>query len=265
MHEHAWRAPHPALAPHVVHYVGFRERFDGPLRRLEVPFGGVPLIVSFGLQHRMIEGERAYSRTCFVAGVHDRAATVEHDGEAYGLEVYFTPLGARRFLGVPGAELTNLVVELEDVLGARARELAARLAEAPDWPTRFALMDAAIARRIAATAPVSPDVEWTWRRLRASDGAASVHELAAELGCSRRHLTRRFHAEVGLAPKAFARVLRFDRAARLLRAGESCAEVAYTCGYYDQPHFNRDFREHAGTTPGDYVGRVIHNGAGVAA
>jgi hypothetical protein len=42
MHEHAWRAPHPALAPHVAHYVGFPERFPGPLRRLEVPSGGVP-------------------------------------------------------------------------------------------------------------------------------------------------------------------------------------------------------------------------------
>ena len=267
MHEHAWRAPHPALASHVGPYTGFAERYPAPLRRLEVPFGGVPMIVSFGLPHRMVGPRGACSRTSFIAGVHDGPTTVEHDGEAAGIQVNFTPLGARRFLGVPGAELTNLVVELDDVLGPAARELSARLAEAPDWDARFALLDAAILRRIDASRPVSPDVDFAWRRLEASAGAAPVGAIAQALGCSRRHLSKRFGEEVGLAPKAFARVLRFSRAATLLREGgiDSCADVAYTCGYYDQPHFNRDFRELASTTPGDYVARLLPDGFGVAA
>ena len=91
--------------------------------------------------------------------------------------------------------------------------------------------------------------------------------LAGEVGWSRRHLAARFRAEVGLAPKAVARILRFERVTRTLRAneGDGLADLAYACGYADQAHLNRDFREFAGTTPTDYAARVLPGGAGVAA
>ena len=94
--------------------------------------------------------------------------------------------------------------------------------------------------------------------------AGAGRAIAGELGCSRRHLTQRFGAELGLPPKALGRVLRFERAIGLLREGRDLADVAYGCGYYDQPHFNRDFRELAGTTPSDYLARALPQGAGTA-
>jgi AraC-like DNA-binding protein len=266
--EFAQRAPHPALRADFAFYVGFEEHYHAPLRRLEVPWGGVALIVSLGPRHRMLDPERperaARAHGSFVAGVHDRATIVEHDGVSRGLEVHFTPLGARRFLGVPGSELANRVVELEDVLGPAATRLAEQLAGAHGWAERFDHMDAAILARARAAPLLPPAVEWAWRRLRDSGGGTPIAGLAAELGCSRRHLARCFGAEIGLPPKALARVLRFERAVGLLRAGDDLADVAYSCGYYDQPHFNRDFRELASTTPTDYVARIIHDGAGVA-
>jgi AraC-like DNA-binding protein len=91
-----------------------------------------------------------------------------------------------------------------------------------------------------------------------------VNELAGELGCSRRHLARSFGSELGLPPKALARVLRFEHAVGLMRSGRELADVAYSCGYYDQPHFNRDFRALAGTTPSDYLARALPEGSGIA-
>jgi AraC-like DNA-binding protein len=79
-----------------------------------------------------------------------------------------------------------------------------------------------------------------------------VTELAAELGWSRRHLAVRVHEELGMPPKALARVLRFERAVERLRAGDDLAALALDAGYYDQAHFNRDFRAFAGATPTDY-------------
>jgi AraC-like DNA-binding protein len=142
------------------------------------------------------------------------------------------------------------VVDLEDVLGPPARELVERLAEEPTWPARFAVLDDVLLRRLGAGGP-SPETARAWDRLVASDGGVDVRSLAREVGWSRRHLSERFRQELGLPPKVVARVLRFERARRLLRepGHPSLADVAVACGYYDQAHMNREWRELAGCSP----------------
>ena len=164
-----------------------------------------------------------------------------------------TPLGARRFFGLPMGEITGQVVELEDLIGgSAARELAERLAVASDWPTRLDLFERTIARRVLGAPPVPTELEWAWQRLLETDGAVPITDLAAELGRSRRHLAVRFREEIGMTPKALARLLRFERAVQRLRAGDELGDLALDAGYYDQAHFNRDFREFTGSTPTAY-------------
>ncbi len=261
--EFASRAPHPSLRADFARYVGFEERYHAPLRRLEVPFAGAALILTLGGRYRMTGPRGPFERVSFIAGVHDEATIVEHDGYTRGLEIHFTPLGARRFLGLPGNELTNQVAELEDVI-PRVNELTEELDGLPTWDARFDRLERAVLARARAAPLLPPAVEHAWRRLRDSHGGASVSELAGELGCSRRYLSRRFGSELGLPPKALARVLRFERAVGLVRAGKDLADVAYGCGYYDQPHFNRDFRELAGITPSDFRARALPQGTGTA-
>jgi AraC-like DNA-binding protein len=170
-------------------------------------------------------------------------------GAAAGVQVDLTPLGARRILGLPMDELTNRVVALEDVLGRGARDLVGRLREARAWPERFALLDAALLRRVDGGPEPAPEVAWSYRRLAAAEGRLAVGPLADEVGWSRRHLAARWRRDVGMGPKAMARILRFERALRLLREGRGLADVAYDCGYADQPHLNREFRALAGSTP----------------
>jgi AraC-like DNA-binding protein len=244
----ASREPHPALRSHIRTLTGWHERSDGPVVRDELPGGRVVLVVSFG--PRMDVDGRRY--TSFAAGLHDTPAHTEHDGFGYGIQAYLSPLGARRFFGMPMGELAGQVVELEGLIGAEAGELAERLALTPDWATRIDLFERAIARRVLAAAAVAPELEWAWGRLLASGGAVPVGELAAELGWSRRYLAARFRSELGMAPKALARILRFERAVGRLRAGEELAALALDAGYYDQAHFNRDFRAFAGKTPTAY-------------
>jgi AraC-like DNA-binding protein len=244
------RPPHPALRRHIRTLTGWYERTDGPLRRRELPGGRVVLVVSFG--PRLDVDGRTY--TSFAAGLHAAPAITEHDGYGYGIQSYMTPLGARRFFGLPMGEITGQVVELEDLIGApAARELAERLATAPDWPARLDLFERAIARRVLAAPPVPTELEWAWQRLLESDGAVPITDLAAELGRSRRHLAVRFREELGMTPKSLARLLRFERAVQRLRAGDELGDLALDAGYYDQAHFNRDFRAFAGTTPTEYL------------
>jgi len=246
----------PVLRPHVIGYCGYREWGSAGFRRLEPPSDEVHVILSFGPRIRS-NGEEIES---FVAAADVRHAVVESLGEQHCLELRLTPLGAHLVLGVPMDELACRTVPFDDVWGDG--ELIERLHDASSWEARFDLMDRVLARRLAAARPLEPELEGAWRRLVATAGAVPVAELAREAGWSRRHFTARFTRATGLAPKTFARVLRFQRAKNLLGAagGPSLCEVALNCGYYDQAHLNRDFRAFAGCRPTELMARRLPAG-----
>jgi AraC-like DNA-binding protein len=257
------RAMPPALSGFVRSYTGYVERSAESLARREVPGGDVTLILSPGTRLRLPDGRHS----SFVAALHQSHTVVEHDGFQEGIQLRLTPLGAHALLGVPMHELTDRVVELEDLIGRGAGELIERVWDEPHWERRFAVLDGAIAARMAQARAPSAELSWAWGRMRSSRGRANVGMLAAELGWSHRRLIARFRESIGLPPKALGRVLRFERASQLLRRIEEprLAEVAFECGYYDQAHLNRDFRQFAGTTPGEYLARRLPPGGGVEA
>jgi AraC-like DNA-binding protein len=107
-------------------------------------------------------------------------------------------------------------------------------------------------------------VAWAWRILEKTHGTAPIGWICDRLGRSRRHLAARFREQVGLPPKTVARIMRFDRAVSLLRrSDDQLADVAFECGYFDQAHFAREFREFAGSTPGEFLRRMVPESGGV--
>lgn len=262
------RKPSPDLAGRVLRISGYIERTRQPLRRLEAPFSGIVVILSFDERLRLVDADgRDQTHTSFAAGLSNGPTFTEHRGSQHGMQVDLTAPAARALLGVPLRELTNRVVPLEDVLGPSTRDLVERLYEQPSWQARFDLVEIELAARLAAVPQVPVSVECAWRRLCDSRGRAEIGGLAREVGYSRRRLSARFSEELGMSPKAFGRVLRFERATGLLSRddGSRFAEIARDCGYYDQAHMNRDFREFAGVSPSGYIGRLLPDGGGVAA
>jgi AraC-like DNA-binding protein len=246
---------------------GFSERAHAPVCRRELPSGQAVLILDLDAGWRVGDAAGGSRFRSFASGLYDGPAFAAHDGRATSIQVDLTPWGVRALLGVPAGDLTNRVVALDEVLGAQGRRLIERLHDAATWEARFAVVqDALVARAVEAPAP-RPDVLRAWRRLRETSGALPVEELARELRCSRRHLARRFAEDVGLAPKAFARVLRFSRAAALLRdpEGPPLASIAAATGYADQAHLTREVRALAGLTPGALRASVLPGGGGVDA
>lgn len=257
----AERGPSAALKGIVLNYQDYAEISRETVRRLEVPFAGIPVIISFGQGFRVSDPRRGVTeeRRSFAAGLTDSWVVVDSDaGESRGVQVNLTPIGARLFLGLPMSELTNRTVELDSILGPVARSLNGRLAEARGHEARFAILDDFIARRIARAGQPSVPVVWAWNQVRASGGRANVSTLAGRLGYSHRHLIAQFRDYLGLPPKTMARIVRFERAVRLIQRRErSGAEIAHECGYYDQAHFNREFREFAGRPPTEYARRLL--------
>jgi AraC-like DNA-binding protein len=248
------RRPHPALREHVRRYSGYSETGIAPVRRREPISGDVVLIIAWGPSMRfewpLAPHDPGGTWDSFLVGMHAPVTITEHDGVAAGVQVDLTPLGGRMLLGAPMHEVAGRVVALDDALGPLGAALPERMACARGWDERFALLDALLGNTMLAAAPPPPDVAYAWERLTRSGGRLAVESLAAELGCSRRHLAARFRDHVGVSPKAAARVIRFHTAVRRLSAGGAAwADIALDCGYYDQPHLNRDFREFAGITP----------------
>jgi AraC-like DNA-binding protein len=237
---------------------GWEQTRGSPSEMREVPFPGVPLILNLGPAWEIDEGRVA----SFVAGLGTSASTVRGTATWSCIELRLTPHGAYRLLGLPMSQLTNRAVELENVV-PEARELEGRLRDAQGWTTRFDLVDEFLLCRLADSRPVHPGIEWSWRHLYETHGQASIGAMTEELGWSHRRLIDRFREQIGLTPKTVARVMRFDRATAALRdpTGRSLAEIAYECGYADQAHLTREFREFAGLSPRRFRAAVSASGA----
>jgi len=266
--EHCRRVPAQPLRPYVAAYTGYRQRGVPPARHRGLPSPYLTLIFTLDepltiVAHpdpRQPPGEYG----ALLGGLHSVPALITHAGAQSGIQVALRPLGARALLGLPAGELAALDLPAEAVLGGVCAELRDRVRAAAGWPERFAVLDEILLRR-TADADVAPEVSWAWHELLREGGATRVSELAAGTGWSERHLTSRFRAEIGLAPKAAARVVRFDRARKLLvrklTAGGDylLADLAADCGYFDQAHLAREFRALAGCPPSQWLAEEFRN------
>lgn len=258
--------PDPRLRPGVYVYRGFWMDLGLPRRRLEVPVGAVTLVLGFENELRVtdVAGKpRVTGRfRSLLAGLQTRARLGEHDGHLYGMEVVLAPWAAFRLFGVPMHQLSETVVDPEEVLGTKIRELTGALASLPGWEERFVLLDTVLSRWADHGPVCSPQVVWAWRELSRTSGTLSIARLAAETGWGPRHLENRFREQIGLSPKAAARVLRLRHALRLLVGGQAPNQVATACGFSDQAHFNREFKAMTGSSPGRFLADRMANLAG---
>lgn len=237
----------------MISYRGIRVDLGRPRRRLEAPIGAATLLLGFEQPVRISRpGRPPVSLVSVVNGLTTAPALGEHGGRLSGVEVLLEPWAAFALFGTEQYELANRSVgpdELDRGLG----RLAGALAALPRWTERFALLDRVLLERLRAGVPASERVVHAWSLLRHSAGTVPVPRLAEQVGWSVRHLENRFREQIGLPPKAAARVLRLQRARRLLAAGHGQAETAAMCGYYDQAHLSGEFRTMTGCTPGEFL------------
>ncbi|MFI9103598.1 helix-turn-helix domain-containing protein [Streptomyces fildesensis] len=255
--EVARQLPHPALRPGVLQYRGFRMDLGGSRRRLELPSGSVTVVFNFGRPLRVTCASSgrvlASSSAPVVAGMLTRPSIGEHSGRLHGMEVALQPWAAFRLFDTPMRELADAMAPADPVIGARCQILSDALADAPGWPERFALLDTALRLWTEKGTTPCPRTIHAWDQLRASGGTMPVRELAASTGWSERHLERRFLEQIGLSPKGAGRVLRLRQALTMMAEGKSSADVAMECRFYDQAHFNREFKAMTGHAPSRFM------------
>ncbi|MFD4180026.1 helix-turn-helix domain-containing protein [Rhodococcus sp. NPDC058514] len=254
-HSEGRRAPPAqALRPYVAPYEGYRLAGFEPGSHLGLPSPYLTLIVALDapleLARMSDPRQQPGAWGALASGLTTAPVTIRHDGNQHGVQLALTPAGSRALLGVPAAALGAWVVDLGDLLGADATELSDRIAAESSWDARFAVLDDVLSRRLAV-AEIDPHLAHAWRLLTSADGVVRVGQVAREIGWSRRHLVGRFTAEFGVSPKDAAKLARFHRSHQLLRAQPSIslADAAALCGFYDQAHLARDWRDIAGIPP----------------
>jgi AraC-like DNA-binding protein len=225
-----------------------------------LPDGSMGLVVNLNQDEIRVYDPRRIEcfmkfRGASVSGPRSEFSVIDTAEQKHVMGVHFKPGGGFPFFHLPASELRNLHVALEDVWGQAAADLRDQLLEAPTVEDKFRVLESCLLQQMAKPTEPHPAVAFALRHLHAGAHARTISDLTDQVGLSPTHFIHVFREEVGLAPKLFCRVRRFQKVLHLIGRERDIdwAGVALSCGYFDQSHFNHDFRAFSGINPSTYV------------
>ena len=258
----AYRAytPQPPLAEFVDKiwlYEGFEHKHT---RERRLPDGSIELIINLHEDTIPVYDPQNTNqfqtfRGTVICGAHSESFIIDTASLTSVMGVHFKPGGAFPFFKLPASELHNTHISLEALWGAAADDLRQQLLEAETSETRFSILEQALLARLARPLMHHPAVAFALKEFREVPHGRTIADVTERIGLSSRRFIQVFHDEVGLTPKLFCRVQRFQEALRRIRREQHIewVDIALTCGYFDQAHFIHDFRAISGLNPGAYL------------
>ena len=237
--------PRLPLSHYVEMFWGYEAYGAGHARERVLPTATSEIVV-------VLRDDRAGPVAC---GAHSESFVIDTADRPTLFGVHFRPGGAVPFLKMPADELGNVRVSLETLWGRAAFELKDRLLEARTWTARFRVAEDVLLAQLSGPPRRHPAVGYALDAIQAMPHAHTIGRLTERIGLSPRRFIQVFAHEVGLTPKVFCRVRRFQRVLALIERGRAIdwADLAVAGGYYDQAHFIHDFRAFSGLNPTAYV------------
>jgi AraC-like DNA-binding protein len=253
------RIPSPPLSKFVAR-VWFCSDSPPHVRERILPSGTVELVINLIEDEIRIESSSSTDRCrrfsgAVVSGPYSRFFSIDPRQHAAIIGVHFKPGGAFPILGLPIDQLTDSHINLESLWGRFASELRERLCEATTPTHRFELLEAALLSRLRHPLRDHTEVSVALEAFEKEWIDVTTRDLARRVDLSQRRFIQVFADEVGLTPKLYSRIQRFQRTRDIVRKlmAPRWAEVAAGCGYSDQSHLIRDFQEFAGLSPSTYL------------
>ena len=240
--------PTPGLAL-LVERFWFLEGLSAGAADAIIPDGRVELVFHYGGSFWRHDGAggAVQQPASLLVGQMTEPVVLAPDGPAGVAAIRLRPAASRTLLGFPLQEIAGRFVDLELIFPS-VRQLRERLAEAASDDERLGALEQWLLGR-SSPAP-RRHIDAVVGTIVQSRGRAPIDAIAARSGTSLRQLERQFQEDVGLTPKTFSRIIRLQSALRLVRQGRPLTDVALACGFYDQAHMTRDFRELAAMSPG---------------
>lgn len=249
-HLHSPRPPLSRFVELFWYYAGVR--LPHKQERL-LPQGTVELVIDLRGNR---EGLQSFP-DAVVSGPHSRFFIIDTACQAEVIGIHFKPGGAFPFFRLPADELQNQHVALDDLWGGRATELRERVLGAPTPKAKIEVMEAFLMAQAFRGFERHSAVGFALQEFQRPE-LPLVGAITDRIGLSSRRFIQVFSQEVGLAPKLFCRVQRFQQVVSMVHGGrdQDWAEIALGCGYFDQAHFIHDFREFSGLSPSGYAAQM---------
>lgn len=258
-----------APGPPISEFVDYFWLFDGgqtPRKERIVPSGTSELVINLRDDEiRIHNGEQSKQHKRFsgavLSGTYSSIFVIDAMQHESMLGVHFKPAGAFPFLGAHASELTDAHADLADLWGNSALELRERVCTAGTHRQRFEIMEEVLTDRLCRSRKGHLAVAIALNGFGPYGTRASVRDVAREVAICQRRFSKVFAAQIGLTPKVFCRILRFQRVRTLTDQIEKpdWAQVASTCGYFDQSHLINDFQEFSGFSPSEYLRHLRPN------
>lgn len=220
-----------------------------------LPEGNIEVVLNLGDPERVFfvrdgsyQGEFRQSQ---LVGQRKQPILLEQTGMKYKVGIRFLPGGLDHFLQTPLSEIIDSSIDLEYLFKSDCRALEDQLNNVRNTKEIFNSLQKVLLSRFNPDIHRDEIVDLVIRQIRLTSGNVSLKKIADKLGISQKQLERRFKAKIGLPPKQFSQIIRFQTVLKKIKKNgmSDLLSVIYDCGFYDQSHFIKEFKSFTGTTP----------------
>lgn len=191
----------------------------------------------------------------WASGFRTEPITIPSGNDAAMMVIAFKKGKAASFFPFPMNEIADSVVDADLVWGTDFGSLRERLLATKDIDQRFRIVEDFLIREFQSQMAINPCVAYAIGKMTERPDAISIARMNAKIGYSQKHFTEMFRRQVGVTPKSYLKIMRFQKAVRTIDASDNIdwGQVSLECGFYDQSHFINDFKHFAGFTPEQYA------------
>jgi len=260
--------PSARLAPHVekLWYCDGHRVVNGTQRAL-LPDGRFQLVISLAESpiSALIDpmGDGGGLAPSMLIGIRSRFNIIDTAKLGSAMGVVFRPGGVHGFLGSLTDAFHNKNVSLDLIWGSMVQSLRDGLRTANDPAEKFRVLEVALLEHLNERLHLNTAVRYALQEIARTPGIPRVRELAQEAGLSRRRFSQLFREQIGLTPKLYCRLQRFQNTLKLIASGTSVdwAQLALAAGYCDQAHLSHEFHNFSGISPSTYLASPLPSGS----
>ncbi|MFC7371981.1 DUF6597 domain-containing transcriptional factor [Fictibacillus iocasae] len=229
-----------------------------PKNELILPNGKIEMIFALDGNYHVVNRRTNKMKQAWLSGIHHEPLEITYHGKSNLVGIRFHPHGIFPFLTIPVHEMVNAVEDLHAIWGVFHEEVYEALCRGIEHATIYETLDELLLRKISeGKTSLHPVLGHIVERIRTKPHE-SIADLAHSIGYTQRHLNRLFKDHTGVNPKMLSQIFRFEKTCTYLHSNseEHPADVIAAMGYYDQPHFNKEFKRFSGMTPLEYKKRA---------